>query len=125
MKRLVAFLGVTTLCVVSACKSQRIESEAAMMTGGNPHKGKSAIARYGCISCHTIPGVRGADGLVGPPLTRIASRVYIGGVLANTPENMIRWIRNPKEVDQLTAMPNVGVSEGDARDIVGYLYTLR
>jgi cytochrome c1 len=95
------------------------------MTGGDPHKGRIAIERYGCQSCHTIPGIRGADGLVGPPLTKIASRVYIGGVLPNTPDNMIRWIRNPKEIDQLTAMPNTGVSEPDARDIAGYLYTLR
>jgi cytochrome c len=125
MKRFVVSIMIAALCVVSACKSQRIEAQAAMMTGGDPHKGKTAIGKYGCISCHTIPGVRGADGLVGPPLTSIASRVYIGGVLANTPENMIRWIRDPKAVDQLTAMPNVGVSEGDARDIAGYLYTLR
>jgi cytochrome c2 len=112
-------------CVVAGCKTSRIESEAATMTGGDPHKGRVAIERYGCQSCHTIPGIRGADGLVGPPLTKIASRVYIGGVLPNTPDNMMKWIQNPKAVDQLTAMPNTGVTEGDARDIAGYLYTLR
>jgi len=91
------------------------------MTGGTPSLGREKIRRYGCPSCHTIPGIPEADSLVGPPLTKIAGRTYIGGVLTNTPENMIRWIQNPQGVDPLTAMPNLGVSEEDARDMAGYL----
>ena len=67
----------------------------------------------------------GPDARVGPPLGDIASRMFIAGVLPNQPANMVRWIRNPQGVDSLTAMPNLGVSERDARDIAGYLYTLR
>jgi cytochrome c len=99
--------------------------EAAEMTGGDPSRGPALMRKYGCQSCHTIPGVVGADGLVGPPLAGIASRSYIGGVLTNAPDNMLRWIRDPKAVDPLTAMPNTGVTESDARHIVAYLYTLR
>jgi cytochrome c1 len=69
--------------------------------------------------------VRGADSLVGPPLDRVASRTYLAGVLTNSPDNMIRWIRDPRGVDRLTAMPNLGVTEEDARDIASYLYTLK
>lgn len=98
---------------------------AAAMTGGDPDKGKLAIDQRGCGACHTIPGVRGANALVGPPLTQIASRTYIAGVLENTPENMIRWIQNPPEVDPLTAMPNLHVPASEARDIASYLYTLK
>ena len=83
------------------------------------------MRKYGCQSCHTIPGVVGADGLVGPPLAGIASRSYIAGVLPNAPANMLRWIQDPKLVDSLTAMPNVGVTPSDARNIAAYLYTLR
>jgi cytochrome c2 len=83
------------------------------------------IKKYGCNTCHTISGVRGADGLVGPPLTGIADRMYIGGVARNTPSNMVSWIENPKQFDSKTAMPNVGVSHRDAVDIASYLYTLR
>lgn len=101
------------------------DEQAAALTGGDPHRGAQAISRYGCSTCHTIPGVRGADALVGPPLTKMGSRSYIAGVLPNTPDNMIRWIKNPPEVDRLTAMPNLGVSDQDARDIAGYLYTLK
>ena len=67
----------------------------------------------------------GPAALIGPPLGGIANRAYIAGVLTNEPGNMIRWIRDPQGVDPKTAMPNVGVSERDARDIAGYLYTLR
>ncbi len=94
-------------------------------TGGDPETGRAAIARYGCASCHTIPGVWRADALVGPSLERIASRTYIAGVAVNTPENMIRWLLNPQGVDPLTAMPNLHLSEADARDIADYLATLR
>ena len=102
-----------------------LDRSAALLTGGDPAKGRAAIDRYGCSSCHTIPRVRGADALVGPPLDRIGSRMYIAGVLENTPENLMRWVRNPPAVDPRTAMPNLHVSEVDARDIAGFLYTLR
>lgn len=95
------------------------------MTGGDPVRGRAAISRYGCSTCHTVPGVSGANGLVGPPLTQVASRVYLAGRLQNTPDNMIQWIRNPQGVDEKTAMPNLGVSDTDARDIASYLYTLK
>jgi cytochrome c len=99
--------------------------EAAAMTGGDPARGPDLMRKYGCQACHTIPGVVGADGLVGPPLAGIASRSYIAGVLPNAPANMLRWIADPKKVDSLTAMPNVGVTPSDARHIAAYLYTLR
>lgn len=101
------------------------EKQAIAMTGGDPHRGKDAINYYGCASCHTIPGIRGADGLVGPPLNRIASRGYIGGVLRNTPANMLRWLQNPPAVDDKTAMPNLHMTDADVRDVACYLYTLQ
>jgi cytochrome c2 len=97
----------------------------AMLTDADGGRGRVAIKKYGCGSCHTIPGIGGAEGLVGPPLAQIASRVYIAGVLPNEPDNMIRWIENPPAIDPKTAMPNMGVTVRDARDIAAYLYTLR
>ena len=96
-----------------------------MIANADAGRGRAAIRRYGCGSCHSIPGITGAGGLVGPPLGQIASRVYIAGVLPNEPDNMIRWIQNPPSVDEKTAMPNMGVTARDARDIAAYLYTLR
>jgi hypothetical protein len=59
------------------------------------------------------------------PELRIANRIYIAGVLQNTPDNMVRWIENPKAVNEKTVMPNLGVTPNDAGDIAGYLYTLQ
>jgi cytochrome c len=120
---------LTALCLLFACAlsscDRDAERAAAEMTGGTPSRGRAAISRYGCSACHTVPGVSGANGLVGPPLGQVASRVYLAGRLQNTPENMIRWIQNPQGVDDKTAMPNLGVSDADARDIASYLYTLK
>ena len=121
-----ALLLVTAALAVACTGAHDVEArEAAAMTGGDPARGPDLMRKYGCQSCHTIPGVVGADGLVGPPLAGIASRSYIGGVLPNAPANMLRWIQDPKKVDSLTAMPNTGVTPSDARHIAAYLYTLR
>ncbi len=95
------------------------------LTGGDAHRGASAIFRYGCPACHTIQGIPGAHGLVGPPLTGIGDRMYVGGVLRNTPENLMRWIQDPKAVDDKTAMPKLGVTPKDAQDIAAYLYSIK
>lgn len=93
--------------------------------GGNAQRGKPLIQTYGCAGCHTVPGIAGADGNVGPPLTRFGDRTYIAGMLPNSPSNLIRWIRKPQAVLPGNAMPDMGVTEADARDIAAYLYTLR
>jgi cytochrome c len=110
---------------LQSCQQQQVQQAAAHLSGGDPQRGRGKILYYGCPSCHVIPGVTGANGLVGPPLTGIANRVYIAGVLPNTPENMVRWIQHPKQVDEKTAMPELNVTPSDARDIAGYLYTLQ
>jgi cytochrome c len=117
---------VAALALAAACSAPG-DSDAAVanLVGGDPERGRVLLRTYGCQSCHTIPGVDGANGLVGPPLAGIASRSYIAGVLPNAPTNMLRWIADPKGVDSLTAMPNVGVTPSDARHITAYLYTLR
>ena len=94
-------------------------------TGGDAERGRQAIRRKACPTCHVIPGIAEAKGLVGPPLDRFAERVYVGGVLPNTPDNLVTWIIDPPSIDPLTAMPPSGVDEAEARDIAAYLYTLR
>ncbi len=101
------------------------ERKAAAMTGGTPAHGKELIRTYGCVSCHTIPGIDGARGQVGPSLAGIAARNYLAGKLPNQPANMIKWIRQPQEVSPGTAMPELGVTEQDGKDIAAYLYTLK
>lgn len=96
----------------------------AEVPSGDPARGARLIDQYGCGSCHTVPGVRGANGLVGPPLIRFGSRSYIAGELPNSGANLQRWIRHPQEVEPGTAMPDLGVTKTDAEDIAAYLFTL-
>lgn len=92
---------------------------------GDPARGHDLIASVGCGACHVVPGVIGANGLVGPPLTDLGRRTMLAGVLPNTPPNLIRWIQTPQSVVPGNAMPNMELNDHDARDIAAYLYTLR
>lgn len=117
-------LRIAHLCLLlvafnSACSDSPPQMRVA---GGEAERGRAAIQRYGCTSCHVIPGVPGHRANVGPPLTDFAARAYVAGVLPHTPDNLIAWLRNPPLVDPRTAMPNLGVSHAEAADIAAYLY---
>jgi cytochrome c2 len=116
--------AVGCLLIQLGCRDD-VNRAAAQATGGDPTRGAQAIRRYGCDTCHTIPGIRGAVAHVGPPLTDVALRSYVAGRLPNTVANMQAWIRHPRSIEPHTAMPDTGVTEGDSRDIAAYLYTLR
>ncbi len=110
--------------LLAACEGGRTDPRYVAATGGNAKRGAELIYRYKCGSCHTIPGVRAADGVVGPPLDFFSRRTYIAGQLPNNAENLVRWLRNPPAVEPGTAMPAVGLTEQQARDVAAYLYTL-
>ncbi|WP_201837720.1 c-type cytochrome [Microvirga zambiensis] len=101
------------------------DSEAPWEREGAVQRGRIAIGQYACSTCHFIPGIRGPDAQVGPPLAGIAEQTYIAGVLTNEPAHMIEWLRHPQRVNPLSAMPDLGVTERDARDIAAYLYSMR
>ncbi|MGA7158759.1 MAG: c-type cytochrome [Acidobacteriaceae bacterium] len=98
---------------------------STMHTGGSAERGKATIAAYQCGKCHTIPGIRGASGVVGPPLAGVSERTYIGGNFPNTPNNLIHWIMDPQKMKPRTGMPDLGLSETQARDAAAYLSTLK
>jgi cytochrome c len=114
--------GIAT--AVAVLRPQDPARELMTFTGGDAARGKETIRRNACPTCHVIPGISEAKGLVGPPLDRFAERVYVGGVLPNTPDNLVAWIMDPPSIDPLTAMPASGLEEAEARDVAAYLYTL-
>ena len=132
MLRAVVLLGSMLLLVIAGIlaavgllgPAMREPPPELVVAGGDPERGKEIIRRSGCTACHIIPGIAGAQGLVGPPLDHFASRSYVGGVLPNRPQNLVAWILDPPGIDPRTAMPATGVSEPEARDIAAYLYTL-
>lgn len=119
MRRLVLVVATG----LAACSGGEVP--AHRIAGGDPERGREAVVRYGCGGCHTIPGVAGAKGAVGPPLHGIADRTFLAGSLPNEPAMLVRWIRTPRALVPGTAMPDLGVTEDHARDIAAYLYTLR
>jgi cytochrome c2 len=113
-------IGIAAIFLLGGCVAQQ---PAAL--DGNAENGRLLLRQFACGSCHSIPGVADAGGKVGPPLEGIAERVYLAGVLPNTPQNMAAFIRAPQAVDPRTAMPDMGVTPAHARDMVAYLYTLK
>lgn len=117
----VAVLAATAALALAACQNS---SPSGSSEVGDVDLGKEAMVTYGCGSCHTIPGVPEANALVGPPLTQWSQRTFIAGQLSNTPDNLVRWIRDPQGVEPGTAMPDLGVSTEEARNIAAYLLEL-
>jgi cytochrome c1 len=122
-----AFVFAAMAIALQGCDKQdgfALTATAADLNG-NAERGAQLIRFYGCSTCHTIPGVQGADGVVGPPLNFFSRRTYIAGMLPNNSDNLVTWIKDPQYVVPGNVMPNMGVNDRDARDIASYLYTLK
>lgn len=100
-----------------------IRHRAEALTGGRVDRGHDLFISKGCGGCHTVAGVPQANGLVGPPLDGVAERAVIGGMLANSPSNLTRWISAPQSVVPGNAMPDIPMTAQAARDIAAFLYT--
>lgn len=123
---LVLWLFLLTLILLTGCGAHVNDGRPTYkIPGGDADRGRQAMTEYGCIACHTIPGVTRADATVGPPLTGWSQRAVIAGEFPNTPEYLIKWIVDPQVMIPGSVMPDVGVPEVVARDMSAYLYTLR
>jgi cytochrome c2 len=101
------------------------EEAARAVVFADVDNGADLMVLHGCGACHAIPGIAGADGSVGPSLRGFADRSYVAGILPNEPGSLTRWLIDPPAHAPATAMPNLGLSEGEARDMAAYLMTLR
>lgn len=119
----ICFLLVAGL--VSGCTGGKALNSYPVKTGGDAGRGKQVIVSYKCGSCHTIPGVRNANGVFGPPLNQIARRSILAGEFPNEPEILTHWVQAPTTMKPATAMPDLGLTEAQARDASAYLETLR
>jgi cytochrome c1 len=122
-RKLTNLIVLTIVCAAPLCGCVRRPAEPTWAKfGGDPNQGAILVGRYSCGACHEVAGVIGANGQVGPPLSTFGDRTMIAGVLPNTPENLVRWLRHPQVVVPGNAMPDVGLSDAQARDIAAYLY---
>lgn len=117
-------IGLLLTGALAACGPKDLPPRVKA-TGGDPEGGKVALQQYACTGCHLIPGVVGANSHVGPSLEGLAKRTYLAGALPNTPENLIRWLKEPQKIAPFSAMPDLGVKDAHARDMAAYLYTLQ
>lgn len=115
--------GALAALVLAACGTEA--RPEILVAGGDAERGEALFRMHGCESCHTATGVRAWQGISGPPLDGWARRDFIAGAAPNTPENLIVWIMDPDAIEPGTAMPDLAVSEAEARHIAAYLFTLR
>lgn len=120
-----ALVWVSLCALLTGCDAGKTTLGVNAAGLGNAEHGKQLIESYGCGACHMIPGVHAARGMVGPPLEYFAERTMVAGELANTADNLTRWIQHPRQIEPGTAMPDLGVTQDEANDIAAYLYTLR
>src|SRR5512142_1375916 len=116
---LLLFIAVAVTIFVNVPHHDDVMAQQ-MVPGADPEKAPQAIRLYGCGTCHAIPGVAGADGSVGPKLDRVASQSFLAGQLSSTPDNLVLWIQHPQQVRPGVDMPDMGVSQSDARNIAAY-----
>jgi cytochrome c1 len=96
----------------------------APTVAGDPTSGRNDYLATGCGGCHTIRGVVAATGVAGPNLTNVVLRPTLAGdAIPMTPENLARWLLDPSALKPDTPMPNVGLTEEQARDITAFLYS--
>ena len=111
--------------VVQRTKHTEAEGRARDLTGGDPKHGTVLARELGCVACHVMPGVRGPRSRVAPPLEDFAHRAFIGGAAENTAGNLQQFLRDPRSVAPKSAMPNLRLTEAQARDLAAYLYAQR
>jgi cytochrome c oxidase subunit 2 len=88
-------------------------------------RGAAIFQRESCAGCHTIAGTE-ATGTYGPDLTDFGSRRWLGAkALRNTPEQLLRWLRDPGSIKPGVLMPPSPLSESELQALVAYLESLR
>lgn len=123
MKRTTAFLFLALAC---ARPEAPAPPPAAPPPIGDAVRGKQLAAQYGCNVCHIVPGVEGAQGSLAPSLAGVASRPKISNdTVANTPENLAKYIESPGSLNPDSTMPALGVTTAESRDIAAFLGTLK
>jgi len=92
---------------------------------GDIHRGAEAVRRFRCGCCHVVREFLARGDKLARPWRASVGRGYIAGVLPTRGITGHTRIPDLRGVDLLRAMPDLGVSDSEARDIATYLCTLR
>ena len=94
------------------------------MPEADAQAGRAVVERVGCGSCHTFPDIRWPRGGVAANLDGFADQALIAGRLPNRPDILAAFVRDAPALVPGVAMPAMPMTEGEARDVAAYLYTL-
>jgi len=92
-----------------------------------PAAGQRLFVSKGCTACHTVQGLSGAVGTLGPELTHMAGKPSIvdGKLSPVDAENLKRWLKDPSSVPPGTLMPKLGLTDDELAALAAYLLTLK
>jgi len=100
------------------------QKAAAPEPSGDAAEGKSVFARSACVGCHTIRGV--SAGALGPDLSHFGSRELFGaGLWPTTVDNVVAWLKDPPALKPGSRMPNLHLSDAEAKALAVYLTSLK
>ncbi|HLI16994.1 MAG TPA: cytochrome c oxidase subunit II [Rhodanobacteraceae bacterium] len=79
-----------------------------------------------CALCHTVRGLPGNHGVLGPDLTHLMDRHTIGaGTLTNNTANLAAWVSNAPGIKPGVDMPTENLSGPQLQALLAYLKTLK
>jgi cytochrome c2 len=112
---------------------QSVSSAAFAQTDPEIQQGMSVIQKHRCGGCHTIPGIPGANGNIGPdlgpngdiPPVSARNPMASGLVPNNSADDMVAWLVNPPALKPGTLMPNLGLTDEEAALATAYLYAIQ
>jgi len=87
-------------------------NELYVQYGDRINKAKELLIESGCFGCHEIKGYTEVPRF-GPELNHLLAKTK--------PDWIFRWVRNPKDYNPHTRMPNFRLSDDEAEDITAYL----
>lgn len=89
-------------------------------------RGAELFLANGCGACHAVRGTP-ADGVIGPDLTHVGSRLSLGAAtLTNVPSGLRRWLARTGAVKPGVHMPAFGMlAAADLDALAAYLEGLR
>ena len=104
---------------------EKRQLDAVPAPEGDAAKGAKVFNEHTCVRCHAV-GAPGEQARVAPDLAHLAGRSTLGaGVLANTPDNLGRWLRDPQGVKPGCHMPDLQLTDDEVGALVAYFETLR
>jgi mono/diheme cytochrome c family protein len=102
------FRGVDVWATCNSCHT----NETVLKHAPQFTKAKQIVLESGCFACHEIKGFADVP-KIGPPLNTLPAKVKT--------DWLFRWVRNPKEYNPHTRMPNFRLTDEEAEAITAYL----